>query len=140
MYCRSCGKQLHETARFCPQCGCHFSDSPAIQSPSLWMAITALVLSIFTLLVMLGTASDLDTLNALGELESAFGSHTLKNRMAEEITQSVLGGLVLVLPALVLGGISLAQQRGGKGMAIASLVISGLNLLIILGLFGLTLE
>jgi hypothetical protein len=32
------------------------------------------------------------------------------------------------------------QKRGGRGMAIASLVIGGINLLLILGLFGLSLE
>ena len=52
----------------------------------------------------------------------------------------VLGGLVFGLPAGVLGIISLVQKRGGRGMAIASLVIGGINLLLILGLFGLSLE
>ena len=104
------------------------------------MAITALVLSILTLLALFSTAGDMDTLNALSELESAFGSHTLKKKLAEEAINSALGGLILGLPAGVLGIVSLVQKRGRRGMAIASLIIGGLNLLLILGLFGLSLE
>lgn len=54
IYCRSCGKQLHESARFCPQCGFSFQPVEA-PSPSIWMAVTALVLSILTLLLLLAT-------------------------------------------------------------------------------------
>lgn len=139
IYCRSCGKQLHESARFCPQCGFSFQPVEA-PSPSIWMAVTALVLSILTLLLLLATFGDMDTLNALSQLESAFGSHSLKKKLAEYAVNSAAGGLVFGLPAGVLGIISLVQKRGGRGMAIASLVIGGINLLLILGLFGLSLE
>ena len=139
IYCRSCGKQLHESARFCPQCGFSFQPVEA-PSPSIWMAVTALVLSILTLLLLLATFGDMDTLNALSQLESAFGSHSLKKNLAEDAVNSAAGGLVFGLPAGVLGIISLVQKRGGRGMAIASLVIGGINLLLILGLFGLSLE
>ena len=139
IYCRSCGKQLHESARFCPQCGFSFQPVEA-PSPSIWMAVTALVLSILTLLLLLATFGDMDTLNALSQLESAFGSHALKKKLAEDAVNSAAGGLVFGLPAGVLGIISLVQKRGGRGMAIASLVIGGINLLLILGLFGLSLE
>jgi len=141
IYCRSCGKQLHESARFCPQCGYSFQTAAeASPTPSIWMAVTALVLSILTLLALLATASDMDTLNALSELESAFGSHELKQKIAEEAAASALGGLVFGLPAAILGIVSLVQKRGGHGMSIASLVISGINLLLILGLFSLSIE
>ena len=139
IYCRSCGKQLHESARFCPQCGFSFQPVEA-PSPSIWMAVTTLVLSILTLLLLLATFGDMDTLNALSQLESAFGSHSLKKKLAEDAVNSAAGGLVFGLPAGVLGIISLVQKRGGRGMAIASLVIGGINLLLILGLFGLSLE
>ena len=85
-------------------------------------------------------STDMDTLNALSQLESAFGSHSLKKKLAEDAVNSAAGGLVFGLPAGVLGIISLVQKRGGRGMAIASLVIGGINLLLILGLFGLSLE
>ncbi|TCJ11621.1 zinc ribbon domain-containing protein [Parasulfuritortus cantonensis] len=139
IYCRSCGKQLHESARFCPQCGFNFQPVEA-PSPSIWMAVTALVLSILTLLLLLATFGDMDTLNTLSQLESAFGSHSLKKKLAEDAANSAAGGLVFGLPAGVLGIVSLMQKRGGRGMGIASLVIGGINLLLILGLFGLSLE
>ena len=139
IYCRSCGKQLHESAHFCPQCGFSFQPVEA-PNPSIWMAVTALVLSILTLLLLLATFGDMDTLNALSQLESAFGSHSLKKKLAEAAVNSALGGLVFGLPAGVLGIVSLVQKRGGRGMAIASLVIGGINLLLILGLFGLSLK
>jgi len=141
IYCRSCGKQLHESARFCPQCGFSFQPVEAPSpSPSIWMAVTSLVLSILTLLLLLATFGNMETLYALSQLESAFGSHSLKQKLAEEAANSAAGGLVLGLPAGVLGIVSLVQKRGGRGMAISSIVISGINLLLILGLFGLSLE
>jgi hypothetical protein len=139
IYCRSCGKQLPESARFCPQCGFNFQPIEA-PSPSIWMAVTALVLSILTLLLLLATFGDMDSLNALSQLESTFGSHSLKKKLAEDAANSAVGGLVFGLPAGMLGIVSLVQKRGGRGMAIASLVIGGINLLLILGLFGLSLE
>lgn len=139
IYCRACGKQLHESARFCPQCG--FSFQPVEKPvPTIWMAVTALALSILTLLLLLATFGDMDTLNALSQLESAFGSHSLKKKISEDAMNSAMGGLVFGLPAGVLGILNFFQHRGGRGMAIASLVISGINLLLILGLFGLSLE
>lgn len=29
MYCRNCGKEIPEGGRFCPECGCIVTDSPA---------------------------------------------------------------------------------------------------------------
>lgn len=143
MYCRSCGKQLHDSAQFCPQCGYSSAAptvpaAPVVPSGSLWMAITALTLSILALLILLSTAGDMDTLSKLSELESAFGGHSLKRKLAENAADSALGGLVLALPGGIFGVISLAQKRGGRGMAIAAVVISAINLLLILGLFGLS--
>lgn len=139
IYCRSCGKQLHESARFCPQCGFSFEHVEE-HSSSKWMAVTAFVLSILTLLILLATLGDMDTLSALSQLQSALGSHSLKKKLAEDAANSAVGGLIFFLPAGVLGIVSLVQKRGGGGMAVASLVIGGINLLLILSLFGLSLE
>lgn len=146
IYCRACGHQIHETATACPNCG--YVVAPVAIQPSsmhhrnqlLWMAITALVISILSLLIILSAASDLDTLSKLSELESAFGSHTLKGRVAEEASATALGGLVFVILSLIFGIVSLAQKRGGRGMAIASTIINGFNLLMLLGIFGMTLN
>ncbi|MDD2721858.1 MAG: zinc ribbon domain-containing protein [Gallionella sp.] len=139
IYCRSCGKQLHESAHFCPQCGFSFQIAEP-PKPSIWMAITALMLSILTLLVLLASAGDMQTLDALSNLESAFGGNSLKQTLAEEAVNSALGGLIFGLPAGVLGILSLNQKRGGRGMAISSLAIGGINLLLILGLYGLSIK
>lgn len=139
MYCRSCGKQLHESARFCPQCGFNF-EPVTVARPSIWMAVSALVLAILTLLILLSTIGDMDTLSRLSHLESAFGGNSLQKKVAEEAGYSAIGGLVFCLSAAALGILSLARKRGGRGMAITSVVINGINLLIILSLFGLSLQ
>ena len=145
MYCRSCGKSLHESALFCPQCGYNFRPAATAApsgtgKPSIWMAITALTLSILVLLMLLAVFGELESIKALSQIESALGSHTLQQRMAEDAYNSALGGLVLGLPPTVFGIVSLVQQRGGRGMAIASVVIGAINLFLILALFGLSLE
>lgn len=154
MYCPTCGTQRHEGSRFCPQCGHAFEARPAtspvrpavpepqpsVHAASVWMAITSLVLAIVTLLALLSGASDLDTLGTLGELESLFGGHARKHKLAEEAANTAAGGLLLGLPALVLGIVSLAQRRGGRGMAIAGVVISGIDLVLTLGLFGMSTQ
>ena len=145
MYCRSCGKSLHESALFCPHCGYNFrpagTATPSVaDKPSIWMAITAMTLSILVLLMLLAVFGQLESIKALSQIESALGSHTLKQRMAEDAYYSAIGGLVLGLPPAVLGIVSLVQQRGGRGMAIASVVIGAINLFLILALFGLSLE
>jgi hypothetical protein len=103
------------------------------------MAVTALVLSILTLLLLLATLGDMDTLNTLSNIESAFGSHSLKNKLTEAAANSATGGLVFGLPAGVLGIVSLVQKRGGRGMAITGLVITSINLFLIVALFGLSI-
>lgn len=153
MYCPNCGSQLAEGSRFCSQCGHGFDRSPAPPavpvrpsapetapaSASLWMAITSMVLAIVTLLALLSSGSDLDTLDQLGQVESLFGGHTLKRKAAEEALNAAIGGLVFVLPAGILGIVSLTQRRGGRGMAITGVVLSAINLLMVLGIFGMAI-
>ena len=56
IFCRSCGKQIHETAPVCPHCG-SLQSTAAIHQPSklskngLWMAITSMILGIIATLV-----------------------------------------------------------------------------------------
>ena len=109
IYCRACGAQLHASALSCPHCGCTLQPAvTASSSPSVWMAATALGLSIFVLL---------DTLFA-----------DVNSMSQEELRNSCIGGLIFTLPTGVLGIVSLVQKRGGQGMAIASVIISGINL------------
>jgi uncharacterized membrane protein len=101
------------------------------------MAVTAMVLAIVTLLALLSAAADFDTLDMLGQFESMFGGNTLQRKVAQDVINTAVGGLILGLPAAVLGMLSVLQRRGGRGMAVAGLVISAINLLLVLSLFGM---
>lgn len=152
MYCQNCGASLIEGARFCAQCGLTLNGQAAasahvrgpevpqnqgVKSESVWMAVTAMVLAIVTLLALLSAAADFDTLDTLGQFESMFGGNTLQRKVAQDVINTAVGGLILGLPAAVLGMLSVLQRRGGRGMAVAGLVISAINLLLVLSLFGM---
>ncbi len=112
IFCRHCGKEIHEQASSCPQCGGvqpPFVSATAIpgEGDSLWMAITSLVLSIvFTLTLLEDAEHDKDALIGMG---------------------------VFLIASLALGVISLAGKKAGKGMAIAGVVLSSFSLLALLG-------
>lgn len=101
-YCRGCGKEIHEEAPFCPQCGAPQTTSNAMQKGS-WMAIVAILLAAFVL---------------LGSLDSKKGEMDL-----------VFGAFVFGSTAIALGGISLHQGRPGKNLAIAAITIAALAIL-----------
>lgn len=70
MHCRSCGKSLHESALFCPHCGYNFRPAATAAprgagKPSIWMAITALTLSILVLLMLVAVFGELESIKAL---------------------------------------------------------------------------
>lgn len=138
MFCSQCGKPVEDQARFCPHCGASLMNEPeAAKKGSLWMAITALTFSIITFILLLAALVDLSDAMALAEnpFFAAMGQAKLK----EEAMNMAVGGLVFLLPG-IFGIVSLAQKRGGTGMAAASIVINAINLLFILGFFGITLE
>ncbi|MGB7649664.1 MAG: hypothetical protein WBL62_00505 [Gallionella sp.] len=111
IFCRGCGKSIHESAVSCPHCGATQAASvtsvTSAGNPSIWMAVTSLVLGILGLIIALGT--DVWTKEDLG-IEFIF---------------SVLG--------IAFGVISLSKKMAGKGMAIAGVVLNSLSLLILLG-------
>ena len=111
IFCRGCGKSIHETALSCPHCGGlqAVSATPlaSVRNPSITMAVTSLVLGILGLIIALGT--DVWTKEDLG-IEFIF---------------SVSG--------IAFGVVSLSKQMAGKGMAIAGVVLNSLSLLILLG-------
>lgn len=112
IFCRHCGKAIHELAPSCPQCGGvqpPSASSTALphEGGSLWMAITSLVLGIVFMLVQLDdSVLDKETLIGMG---------------------------LFICAGLVLGVISLAGNKAGKGLAIAGVVLSSLALLVLLG-------
>lgn len=102
VYCRGCGKEIHEQALLCPQCGAPQTTSNAMQKGS-WMAIIA---TLVATLVLLGS---LDIKK--GEMDLVFGAFTLGST------------------AIALGGISLHQGRPGKNLAIAAITVAALAIL-----------
>ena len=113
VFCRSCAKEIHETAPACPQCGA--SQHPAtpttqqVGSGSPWMAITSLVLGIICVLAMFDDSDwDNDTIVGLG-MFSGIG--------------------------LIFGIINITQKKSGHNMAIAGVILSAISLLTSVSLF-----
>lgn len=114
-YCRGCGHQIHDTAISCPQCG-------AVQSPhsannaqtatdgSLWLPVPALVCGLIPVLGLLAPE--------------------------EPDKDQLLGIFLFATTAIVLGSVSLARQKRGKGMAIAGVVLGSIGLLAAIGLLA----
>lgn len=114
IFCRCCGKEIHETAPICPQCGGVQHSPVAMTSDkesdgSLGMPITSLVLGIICVLSLFDDSRwDKDT---------------------------VLGLCIVSVTGLVLGIISINKQANGKSMAIAGIILSSIALLASIGMF-----
>lgn len=114
LFCRCCGKEVHETALSCPHCG-GVQNSTAIsvaQLPDgvLWVPITSMVLGIICVLAFFDDSQwDKDTVFGLGSL-------------------SVAG--------FIFGVISLNKQKTGRGMAIVGVVLSSISMLALIGMLS----
>lgn len=109
VFCRECGKEIHNTATACPHCGAAQSGSNAGHQGSKWMAITSLVLGIFAILATMAAFAD--------------GADA----------DQILGIAIFGVASLILAIISLVQKRWGKGISIAGIVMSAISLLALLG-------
>ncbi|WP_194788207.1 DUF4190 domain-containing protein [Pseudomonas sp. UFMG81] len=113
VYCRGCARQLHETAPTCPQCGApqHATSStkPA-GGESPWMGIVSLMLGILCFMTLFD--------------DSAWEDETL------------LGLGLFASTSLILGVISINQNKPGNGLAIAGVVMAGISLLCLVGLIS----
>ena len=112
VFCRGCGKEIHESAPACPHCGAPQAavDAQGKQLPagSIWMAITALVLGIVCVLAFFD--------------DSSWDSET------------ILGLGIFSVAGLVFGAVSLSNHSAGKGMAVAGVVMSAVSLLAYIGM------
>lgn len=110
VFCRGCGKQIHETARTCPGCGAPQKaaeqDSDESDGP-LWRPIATLVIGILTL--------------------SPFAD---RGRLDHDTT---VGIVIFGFIGVVLGGWLVSQQRHGRWLTITGVVLSALGLLALLG-------
>lgn len=114
IFCHSCGKQIHESAPTCPQCG---AVQPAAQvgqtvrsTTSLsaaWLPAVSVGLGALALLALLENSNpDTDTLEGIG---------------------------IFSVAGIVLGAVGLSKLRPYRNLAMAGLVVSGLALLYALG-------
>lgn len=123
IFCRGCGKQIHETAPTCPHCGFtqQIASVQVQEAPKtgIWMAITSLVIGIIVVLAL----SSVDV-NELG------GRYFLTQSDKEALLGiSIVGGF-----GLGLGIRSLITRSAGKGMAIAGIALSALAILAAIGI------
>ena len=114
-YCRGCGHQIHDTAISCPQCGAlqsphSASHTQATTNGSLWLPVPALVCGLIPVLALLAPE--------------------------EPDKDQVLGTFLFATTAIVLGNISLARQKRGKGVAITGVVLGSIGLLAAIGLLA----
>jgi len=107
VFCRGCGKEIHDTAPICPHCG-----APQIQfvektNGPLWLAITSIVSAIFAAICAIQVSSfDRD---------------------------QIVGGAAIAVLALVTGAINLQQKKPGKGISVTAIVVSAVSFLILIG-------
>ncbi|QNA88831.1 DUF4190 domain-containing protein [Massilia sp. Dwa41.01b] len=113
MFCRCCGKEIHESAPACPQCGGLQHAAPAAVArpgePGLWLPIGGLICGLLSAMALLDDAPlDHDTATGI-------------------FLFSVIG--------LVFGIVSMRNQEAGKKMAIAAVILSVIALLALIGNF-----
>ena len=102
MSCRNCGKEIHESAPACPQCGGlqHPAGKAGARGaePGLWMPVTGLVCSILCALALLDEElPDIDLISGifkLGMIGIVFGIFSICNQVAVRRWQLRSKGLV----------------------------------------------
>ncbi len=110
IYCRGCGKSIHETAVSCPHCGAVTQPSPSKPSPkkvSLGLSIAAIVLGGLTILGLLD--------------EDAITRDTL------------MGGGLFTVVGLTFSVINLSRPQTRNGLAIAAFIVCAIAGLALLG-------
>jgi hypothetical protein len=111
VFCRGCGKEIHESAPTCPQCGAvqkvPASAALAADGPK-WMGITSLVLGIICFLILFDEEPmDKDT---------------------------IIGFLMFATVSIVFGAVSVKSYITAKKMAIAGIVLSSISVLALIGM------
>jgi hypothetical protein len=113
MFCRFCGKEIHETAINCPGCGgiqsATSSMAVVIPGTSIWMAVSSLTTGLLGMLTLMDESS--------WDMETAVGVV-----------------LLFSCPAAIWGIWTLAEKRAGKNMAIAGIVMAVIIFLSCLGI------
>lgn len=113
IFCHGCGKQIHETAKSCPQCGASQVGFPTQKATYHWSSITAFVSSIVVFLM------------AMTEPEGKWDS------------DSVLGGMILgsIPIAFSLYSFSISENKS-RWMAIIGITLGIIVVLASIGSSG----
>ena len=107
VFCRGCGKEIHDSAPFCPFCGAPQSAKALPQAKPAWLAITSLALGSLSLL-------------------AGFGM--------DEVDKDLLIGIAFFASiSILLSVINLQQQRAGKTISIVAIALASAALLICIG-------
>lgn len=111
IFCRYCGKQIHESAPSCPQCGGVLHPQLAASTADggqIWLGITSLILGIIcTLILFDDKPMDKDT---------------------------TIGFVMFAAVAIVTGSVAIKNHFAGRKMAIAGIVLSSISLLAMIGM------
>lgn len=107
VYCRSCGKEIHESAPFCPQCGASQAGAGQPDKQSNWLAIVSAILAF---ILLAATLDDSPT-----------------------TTDIVVGACLFSAISIGLAATSLHQKRPGRILAIIAITVATISLLAILG-------
>ena len=108
VFCRGCGKEIHETAPMCPHCGFQFSATSALFGKnSIWLAVTSSILSLLSFLNWFGVST--------------------------WTTDIKVGLWLFCIVAIALSSVSLAQQHRGKIFNYISICVSAITILILIG-------
>ena len=118
IYCRGCGKSIHETAITCPACGAPQNiqadtNTPAIQKETThWMTLTSFISGLVVFLII------------LTEPDGKWDRDT------------IIGAVTLSLIPIVFGIIALSNKRHyNKWMSITGIILGALVFLVALGSF-----
>ena len=112
VFCHGCGKQIHESAITCPQCGAlqAVSGNMPESNDNHWTSITSFVSSIIAFMVLMST-----------ETSDNWDSDT------------VAGGIFLAAIPIFFGILSLNQSRSPRWMAATGVIVGVVVLLASLG-------
>ena len=103
IFCRGCGKQIHDSALHCPHCGAVQANNNTSPKVS-WMSIVSIIVGGF---------------GFLGSFD--FNPHD---------KDQVIGIVFVTVISIVLAGISLHQGKPGRSLSIVAITLSVLGLLI----------
>ena len=111
VFCRGCGKEIHETALSCPQCGAAqgIPASEGHAEAKNWASLTSFISGILVLLMVMSEPS--------GKWDS----------------DTVTGGIMFGVVPIIFGTIALTHKQRNSWMAITGILIGVLVVLVSLG-------